>query len=549
MNGAPPRRGAPAPDDRVSWAGVSLRHRTVVLTAVGAATVLAFGLRLSLVLRPGHLLGIVQYDDAVYVGAAIRIATGALPYRSFAFDQPPLVPLLLAPLGLLSHAIGSRQAMGAARLLVPLVAAANVGLLGWILRRRSALVVATACLILAAYPPDLLSSSTVYLEPFLNLFCLLGAALLFDGDDLTSSRRRLLWSGAAFGLAGAVKIWAIFPVLILGLLCLSQPRRLRPWAAGVILGFLVPCGPFLLLAPGTFLHQVVLDQMSRTDVVAVPLLARLVLITGVLIVPPVLMTQAQEVLGLAVAVGLALVLAAAFLILPRQSSPAPAQGWRARHRMSPLERYAIASCALIVAVFMLPADFFFHYAAFLGPFLALSLALAAARALPLLGRPAAAAVTLALFVAVMHAALVVRGSPPATDPGPGIARLIPAGACVVTDDPAYTLNANRFVARAPGCPLVVDPLAVTLALSGGRVANGGAARSAAAVGAWTGYLEHAQYLMLTPGSGRRIPWTAAMERYVRRHFVPVARAPLLILKRAPVAPTAATGIPLPPVVY
>ncbi|HUY60848.1 MAG TPA: hypothetical protein VMW49_03130 [Candidatus Dormibacteraeota bacterium] len=540
-----------APDDLVSWAGVQLRHRTVVLLVVGAAAALAFGLRLYLILRPGHLFGIVQYDDAVYVGAAIRIANGALPYRNFVFDQPPGVPLLLAPLGLLSHLIGSRQTMGAARLLVPLVAAANVGLLGWILRRRAALVAATACLTLAVYPDDLLSSPTVYLEPFLNLFCLLGAALFFDGDAIATSRRRLAWSGAAFGLAGAVKIWAIFPVLVLGLFCLSQPRRLGPWAAGVALGFLVPCAPFLLLAPGSFLHQVVLDQMGRTDVVTVPILARLVLITGVLIVPPVLMTPAQELLGLAAAVGLAAVLAAAFLLLPRpQLGPtARASGWRARRRMSPLERYAVASTVLIVAVFMIPADFFFHYATFLGPFLALGLGLGAGRALPVLREPAAAAVALALFVAVMHATLVVRGSPPATDPGPGITRLIPAGACVVSDDPAYAINADRFVARARGCPLLVDPLAVTLALSGGRVANGGAARSGATVRVWTGYLEHAQYLLLTPSSGRRIPWTAAMERYVRQHFVPVARAPLLILKRGRGGLPGAVGIPLPPIVY
>ena len=103
-----------APDDLVSWAGVQLRHRTVVLLVVGAAAALAFSLRLYLILRPGHLFGIVQYDDAVYVGAAIRIANGALPYRNFVFDQPPGVPLLLAPLGLLSHVIGSRQTMGAA---------------------------------------------------------------------------------------------------------------------------------------------------------------------------------------------------------------------------------------------------------------------------------------------------------------------------------------------------------------------------------------------------------------------------------------------------
>ena len=52
------------------------------------------------------------------------------------------------------------------------------------------------------------------LEPWLVLFCLLGALAVFDGDRLAGSRRRLVWGGVAFGFAGAVKVWAILPVLV-----------------------------------------------------------------------------------------------------------------------------------------------------------------------------------------------------------------------------------------------------------------------------------------------------------------------------------------------
>ncbi len=40
----------------------------------------------------------------------------------------------------------------------------------------------------------------------MNLFCLVGALLVFDGDRLTDGRR-LVWGGVAIGFAAAVKLW------------------------------------------------------------------------------------------------------------------------------------------------------------------------------------------------------------------------------------------------------------------------------------------------------------------------------------------------------
>jgi alpha-1,2-mannosyltransferase len=51
------------------------------------ATVLA--VRLFTLTRPGFLTGVSEYDDGVYLGAAIRLTQGAVPYRDFAFVQPP----------------------------------------------------------------------------------------------------------------------------------------------------------------------------------------------------------------------------------------------------------------------------------------------------------------------------------------------------------------------------------------------------------------------------------------------------------------------------
>ncbi|MGA9776076.1 MAG: hypothetical protein WBU92_09180 [Candidatus Dormiibacterota bacterium] len=522
----------------VEWAGLRIPRRRLWLAVVVLAAVVAFGLRMEEILRPGHLLGLVQYDDSVYLGAALRIIAGHLPYRDFVLIQPPGLPLLLTPVAALSHWIGSRGAMGAARLLVPVVSAADVVLLGWILRHRSPVVAGVACFALAAYPDDLLSAPTVYQEPFLNLLCLLGAALAFQGDLLSSSRHRLWWAGVAFGLAGSIKLWAIFPVLVLVLLLWRSRARLLLLVIGAGCGFLLVCGPFLLLSAPAFVHQVLLSQAVRVDVARVPLAVRLVLITGVVITNVGEVTALQRLLGLMVSVALVAFLAAAFLGLPRprdSGMDAPA-GWRRRHRTTPLERYALGSAALITAVFMIPDDFYFHYATFLGPFLMLALALAVGRIQPLLGDLAVALAALVLLGALMHALLVARGLAPAPDPAFALDRAIPRGACVVTDNPAYLIAANRYQAGSD-CPPIADPYGTTIAVSGGRVANAGADRTSRAVGTWLGYFKSAQYLLLSPASGVRIPWDPALERYVHRHFRLVTTSPVLVLRRGSGGPS------------
>ena len=56
-------------------------------------------------------------------------------------------------------------------------------------------------------------------------------------------------------------------------------------------------------------------------------------------------------------------------------------GRLAAHRAAAaaLEQFALATCALAVVAFLWPADFYYHYAAFLAPFLALAIALPVAR--------------------------------------------------------------------------------------------------------------------------------------------------------------------------
>ncbi|MGC2191222.1 MAG: hypothetical protein WA751_02695 [Candidatus Dormiibacterota bacterium] len=526
--------GAPAHPDVITWAGVAIPRRRLVMTLAVVAALVGIGLRVVELLRPGHLLGVDQYDDAVYLGASLRILAGAIPYRDFILIQPPGLPLLLTPVAALSHWLGARGAMAGARVLVPLVAGLDVLLLGWLLRHRSPLVVGVACFALAAYPDDLLSAQTVYQEPFLNLFCLLGAALIFQADTLTFSRRRLWWAGVVFGLAGSVKLWAIFPVLILVLLLWRSPGRLLILVAGSAVAFLVVCSPFLLVSAGPFVHQVIVSQAERVDVTRVPLAVRLVMMTGVVITNVTAVTPLQRWMGLAVAAALAGFLAAAFIFFPRPAGVESgfSRGWRRSRRTTELERYALGALVLTALALMIPDDFYFHYATFLGPFLVLALGMAAGRVEPVLPEIAYGAAALILLGALMHAALVARGVGPTPDPAAALDRLIPAGACVVTDNPAYLINSDRYQG-GPRCPPVVDPYGATIALSGGLVANGGAARSRDAVDTWLGYFRSAQYLLLTPASSVRIPWDRKLTSYVYSHFTLVATQPVLVLRRGP----------------
>src|SRR5258708_35521555 len=70
----------------------------------------------------------------------------------------------------------------------------------------------------------------------------------------------------------------------------------------------------------------------------------------------------------AVLVGFAAVTLGAAWILTRRPPP-------------PLEWFGVLTAALVVAAFMWPPGFFFHFPAFLAPFLALALALPASRLL------------------------------------------------------------------------------------------------------------------------------------------------------------------------
>ena len=223
-----------------------------VTLVIIAATLVGLALRLYQLTRPGYLLGVTEYDDGTDFGSAVRLAQGFLPYRDFIIVQPPGIVLLMSPVALLTKGIGVTRGMAVARVVTALAGAASVPLAGLLVRHRGVLAATVACGIAAVYPASVQSAHTVLLEPWLVLFCLAGAVAVFDGDRLTSSTGRLAWGGAAFGFAGAVKVWAVLPVVVILVLAAGpaagRPRRVTSYLAGVVAGFALPVLPFAIAA-------------------------------------------------------------------------------------------------------------------------------------------------------------------------------------------------------------------------------------------------------------------------------------------------------------
>jgi hypothetical protein len=501
---------------------------------IAAATGLSLALRLFMLSRPLFLTGVTEYDDGVYLGGAIRLISGQMPYRGFAFVQPPGMLLLMTPVAVIAKVSTATHAMAAARLLTVFASTLCVPLVGYLVRYRGVFVTVVSCGILAVYPDDITTAHTLILEPWMNLLLLIGVCAAFRRGRLTSPQR-LFWAGLAIGVAGAVKYWAVLPALALLVVCVLTPspagpvRRRRTWgyALGVVAGFAVPVLPFAAAGPGLYLRSTLLDQVSRAGS-EVPTSMRLAHITGLidilngrgqitlhsgthsLFASGGVATTATASAGWApfiVAAVIAAVLALGYLWRPVRSSP--------------LEWFALASCLSAVGAVLSYSAFFYHYSDFVAPWLALSVGCAAGTLCRAFSdRPGmrrsliAVAVALILGLAVFQARELSGLHTTSIYPDQAA---IPAGSCVVTDEVSLTLAANRFSTQ-PSCPDVLDSLATTLVEDNGVSVQGGAKASARAVAAWTWVFGHAQYVWLSPDSDRRIPWNNGLEQWFARHF-------------------------------
>ena len=366
----------------------------LVYWVIAACTALALFLRLFQLSRPGYLLGVTEYDDGALFGNAVRLVNGAIPYRDFAVVQPPGSIVLMAPVALLAKVTGTAWGLGIARLLTVAADTACVALLGLLVRHRGPLAAGVACGVYAVYPDALVASHTLLLEPWLNLFCLIGALLVFDGDQMAGNRR-LAWGGVAFGFAVAIKLWAVIPLAIIGLLLARWPRRVAALAAGAAAGLIVPVLPFLVAAPGGLITDTITSQATKTD--RLGLLPRLTLLGR--------WQRLKDLAGLAIfhafpARGGAFVLLTIVVaVLVTYMMVCVIVG----RLPAPLDWYALIGALAVMILFLWPQLYYPHYGAFEGPFLALALALPIG-----LLRPARSSIHLVAAIAVgMTAAILI----------------------------------------------------------------------------------------------------------------------------------------------
>ena len=423
---------------RPAAAGASARRRfprpSAVTAVIVMATLVGLALRLYQLSRPGYLLGITEYDDGADFGSAIRLVNGALPYRDFIMVQPPGITLLMAP-GRAADQAGrhrrGRWPPGGSSprwpapppCRWPACSSGTAGLLAVTVELRDASPsTRTACR----------PRRTVLLEPWLVLFCLLGALAVFDGDRLASGRR-LVWGGLAFGFAGAVKVWAILPVLVILVLTARRPR-----AGGPVRRRGRCRVPDARTAVRTPRPADLLPQRDRRPAGQVrprPDAARL----------PAAAHARPHPRAAADDAG-----AGGDRRRRHRDHRRAVGAGRAPHPPAPpaLDIFATATFGLAVVAFLWPSDFYYHYAAFLAPFLALAIALPLSRVLgaaPVTGARARPVVLLRRGAAVLAAAAlaafavlqgVAESHLAAAIPASEISaaeRIIPPGACVVTD--------------------------------------------------------------------------------------------------------------------
>jgi len=478
----------------------------------------------------------LEYDDGVWFGTSVRLAHGIFPYRNFVDDQPPGVPVAMLPFALWSRSVGTATAFAAARLVVPLVETFGVVALGWILRHRGVLTVAVACGAMAVYPVCLINQRTVMLEPFCATLCLLGLAAVFEGERLSGRTGPLVVGGAFFGLACSCKAFALLPFVVVVAALMASPtrRRLVSFLAGAAGAFAVVCGPFFALAPSAFVHDVVVTQLSRSARVDRSVYDRLTSLVGSppSVVPTPFADRSERALAVVLAVVVVVLVvggyAAGRLHSRRYVTSALPAGWFTR-----LDAVAIATVAVVGTAFATSAAYYYHYAAFFGPFLALMLGLAAGRIALLAPRTAAAVTAAVLFAGAVHAVQVVRASRGGLPDVALIQRFVPAGACVLGDDAPTLLLADRFSSMVPGCTAVTDAFGTTISWDGGYPAGSPGARSPGTVKTWLDALAHADYVVLVLGyQERRIPWDAPpLQSYLRNDFRTVHSAGYVILKR------------------
>jgi alpha-1,2-mannosyltransferase len=383
----------------------------VVLVAIG---VVAFLVRLSIMVRGGGLTGLGSYDDGVYYAASDALVHGRLPYRDFLLIQPPLIAVITAPFAALGAATSDPTGFAIARIVFIGIGAANAVLCGWILRRFGWSAVVVGGFGYAVFHPAVYAERSVLLEP-LGTFGVLLAILLLQRAVLRPWFPIL--AGVAAGLATGAKIWYIVPAL---LLVLMAKRAWLRYLIGVAIGGCAIYLPFLFAAPQRIVQQVILDQLGRSGAST-----------------PGALTRLDQILGAHTTIGVPTTMIAPILAVLALAAVITAFA-------TPGARIFGVLAVGTLAVLLLAPSWFAHYTALTAPPLALCVGVGAARLASVLpGRGARITLTAVLVLGIV-------GTNEANDRYP-VGTRTPAGAtaaaavvhgCITSDDPGALIELN-----------------------------------------------------------------------------------------------------------
>ena len=401
-------------------------------------------------LAAGHISAEHVYDDGVYFAASLNVVHGIIPYKDFVFVQPPLITVWLAPLSILAHFTGTRWAFQAARLFTDLVMILDICLVAFLLRKRSTIRMLLGVGTMAFSSNIFWASRTILIEPYLIALCLAALVAMTENEAITSSARRMWIAGILFGLAGATKIWAIFPMLVaLAIIWKIQPRQRTRLVGGTAIGFLVSVAPFAALAPITFLREVIITQMLRAPN-GLDRFQRLLDLTGI---PNLYYLKYVNTL-LADSVLVAIYLLVLILIFNSLRT------WHSQNGTH-LELLTSASALLVGLSFLLAHCYFKNYGGFMTPFIAITIASIRYPFNTSIRSNKLASIGLVTFVLFTFSWQDFQAAL-----SPGVATInqvtsrtesaLGSGGCLWAADPALAILANRYTGDQANCPHTID---------------------------------------------------------------------------------------------
>ncbi len=403
-----------------------------------------------------HISGVVEYDDGVYMLASLQVLHGLRPYKDFVFLQPPLITLWLTPASTLALDYGTKTAFEAARILTDLVTLFNVLALARLLKGKSPIGAVVGVAAYALSFTTIQASQSVLIEPYLDLLCLLALNFFFEKGQLTTSTSRTGIGALIFGLAGATKVWAFLPFIVLVFLVSKKNLKLLPpFLVGTSIGFIGSVLPFTGLNPINMIKQTLFDQGVR-GFSGEGLASRLANLSGVGWLSVI--AHDEPFIGLLLEL-LVSVLALYLLQRSRQRSP--------KTQATPLHTYALASTVVIAITLFVAPPFYYHYGAFLSPFVGMLIGSSnlmvstqkdITRTLRRSRQPALLLTAGAALMTLLSGDVFVAIHPPngTTLIPKSFVSMIRDSRCVLTNEPSLVLLAGAVTSYKNSCPHVVD---------------------------------------------------------------------------------------------